>query len=54
MEAVTVCSGCGKTVSKDYFYCPWCGISLTKGYSLTDFDEVFSKLEKLQRCEKIK
>lgn len=41
MEAVTVCSGCGKTVSKDYFYCPWCGISLTKGYSLTDFDEVF-------------
>ena len=22
-----ICSGCGKLIEKDFFYCPWCGVS---------------------------
>ena len=27
MTAVCVCGGCGRTIEKDYVFCPWCGRS---------------------------
>jgi uncharacterized membrane protein YvbJ len=27
MYNISVCKGCGRTLNKDYLYCPWCGIS---------------------------
>ncbi len=23
-----ICSGCGKLINQNYYYCPWCGYSL--------------------------
>ena len=27
MYNISVCKGCGRTLNKDFLYCPWCGIS---------------------------
>lgn len=27
MTAICVCGGCGRTVEKNYVFCPWCGHS---------------------------
>ena len=27
MYNISVCKGCGRTLNKDYLYCPWFGIS---------------------------
>ncbi|MBO4630268.1 MAG: hypothetical protein J5687_09995 [Treponema sp.] len=27
MYNISVCKGCGRTLNKDYLYCPWCGVS---------------------------
>lgn len=30
---MNICCGCGKTIEKKFFYCPWCGLSkISKNY----------------------
>ncbi|MDR2898468.1 MAG: zinc ribbon domain-containing protein, partial [Spirochaetaceae bacterium] len=28
MQPVIVCRSCGRTIDKEYIYCPWCGTAL--------------------------
>lgn len=53
MEAVTVCLGCGRTINKDYLYCPWCGLE-KEDHEEKSLDSVFEKLEELQYQDRIK
>lgn len=53
MESVAVCLGCGRTINKDYLYCPWCGLE-KEDHKLESLDSVFEKLEALQYKDKIK
>ena len=25
MKIETICCGCGRTIERDFIYCPWCG-----------------------------
>lgn len=49
MKAVCVCKECGRTIEKEFIYCPWCGISRI---GVTDnqevLDSVFTQLEEKQ------
>ncbi len=47
MKAVCVCGGCGRTIDKEFLYCPWCGQE--KNYNNQDaLDAVFKRLEEKQ------
>ncbi len=49
MYSISVCQGCGRTIQKDFLYCPWCGfsrVSENKGDSLDDL------LNKFAQCKK--
>lgn len=49
MSPVCICGGCGRTIEKDFIYCPWCGkskISILQNQN--NMNEVFEKLEELQ------
>ena len=58
MIPVCICSGCGRTIEKEFIYCPWCGLSKVSVTSEIDkMEEIFNKLEELQinnRSERIK
>lgn len=58
MIPVCICSGCGRTIEKEFIYCPWCGQSKVLVTSENDkMEEIFNKLEELQinnRSERIK
>lgn len=49
MKAVCVCKECGRTIEKEFIYCPWCG---TSRIGVTDnqevLDSVFTQLEEKQ------
>lgn len=54
MKLVSVCKDCGRTIDKDYIYCPWCGLSqIEQKVQNPDFDDVFSRIEEIQNkgCE---
>lgn len=49
MKAVCVCKECGRTIEKEFIYCPWCGISrigVTNNQEV--LDSVFTQLEEKQ------
>lgn len=54
MQAVSVCAGCGRTINKEYLYCPWCGLEKEDGHVPKSLDPVFEKLEALQYRDRIK
>ena len=54
MQSVAVCLGCGRTVNKEYLYCPWCGLEKTTDYGLETLNSVFDKLEVIQHRDRIK
>ncbi|MGN0739772.1 MAG: hypothetical protein ACI4LX_06335 [Treponema sp.] len=58
MIPVCICSGCGRTIEKEFIYCPWCGQSKVSVTSENDkMEEIFNRLEELQmnnRSERIK
>ena len=58
MSEVCICGGCGRTIEKEFLYCPWCGKSKIQALQEnTNYDEVFNQLEQMQqnsRLEKIK
>jgi len=55
MKAVCVCKECGRTIEKEFIYCPWCGISRI---GVTDnqevLDSVFTQLEEKQADDRNK
>ena len=48
MQSVLVCRGCGRTIERDFIYCPWCGHSKINEDNTESFEEVFERLEKMQ------
>ena len=54
MQSVAVCLGCGRTINKEYLYCPWCGLEKAGIHGLEALDSVFDKLETLQHQDRIK
>lgn len=57
MIPVCICGGCGRTIEKEFVYCPWCGQSKISMMSEEDrMEEIFNRLEEIQnnsRVEKI-
>ncbi|MBP5403441.1 MAG: hypothetical protein J6Y36_09825 [Treponema sp.] len=57
MIPVCICGGCGRTIEKEFVYCPWCGQSKTAMISEEErMEEIFNRLEEIQnnsRVEKI-
>ncbi len=49
MTAVCVCSGCGRTIEKDYVFCPWCGRSRVTNEDCEDaVDSAFNCMQDMQ------
>ena len=50
MKNVCVCTGCGKTIDKNFVYCPWCGLFIIHNKSEEDdiLTSVFELLEQKQ------
>ncbi|MBR5933894.1 MAG: hypothetical protein IK002_07920 [Treponema sp.] len=57
MIPVCICGGCGRTIEKEFVYCPWCGQSKIAMISEEErMEEIFNRLEEIQnnsRVEKI-
>lgn len=34
MEKITICHECGRTIDAAFFYCPWCGSSVSQGQTI--------------------
>lgn len=45
MDFVCVCKQCGKTIERDFIYCPWCGKENAEPSDRAVFENVFSQLE---------
>lgn len=49
MTAVCVCGGCGRTIEKDYVFCPWCGRSRVAAEDCEEaIDSAFERIEEKQ------
>ncbi|MCR4952976.1 MAG: zinc ribbon domain-containing protein [Treponema sp.] len=48
---VSVCQGCGRTIQKDYLYCPWCGYSKVSENKTSEdsLDAMFTKFAQLKK-----
>lgn len=50
MIPVCICGGCGRTIEKEFVYCPWCGVSKISAMSEDDkMEQIFNRLEKIQK-----
>lgn len=52
MNVVCICGGCGRTIDKDFIYCPWCGRERIKLNGKENFDSVFDRLEEMQEANR--
>ena len=49
MTAVCVCGGCGRTIEKDYIFCPWCGRSRVTDEDCEEaIESAFERIEEKQ------
>jgi hypothetical protein len=48
MKAVCVCRSCGRTIERDFIYCPWCGLSRLQENDAAVLENVFHQLEEKQ------
>lgn len=57
MVRVCVCNSCGRTIEKDFLYCPWCGMSMTVNNDSDNdkdfFEPVFEKLAEIQNKNRL-
>ncbi|MBR1403390.1 MAG: hypothetical protein IJ558_04375 [Treponema sp.] len=53
MDFVTVCNHCGKTIERDFLYCPWCGIENAEPDDKTVMEHVFTQLESKQTNDRL-
>ncbi|MCR4733905.1 MAG: zinc ribbon domain-containing protein [Treponema sp.] len=49
MNAISVCQGCGRTIQKDFLYCPWCGFSRVTEDKNNSLDILFDKFVQLKK-----
>lgn len=55
MKSVCVCKECGRTIEKEFIYCPWCGMSrIGVADNQEVLDSVFLKLEEKQADDREK
>lgn len=55
MKSVCVCKECGRTIEKEFIYCPWCGMSrIGVADNQEVLDSVFLKLEEKQADDRQK
>lgn len=48
MDFVCVCNHCGKTIEREFHYCPWCGKENTEPSDNSVLENVFAQLESKQ------
>lgn len=49
MKSVCICKSCGRTIEKNFIFCPWCGVSQTMEENVENtLSPVFEKLEEIQ------
>ena len=48
-NSVSVCQGCGRTIQKDFLYCPWCGFSKVSEAKEDSLDVLFNKFAQLKK-----
>ncbi|NLM00131.1 MAG: hypothetical protein GX220_01575 [Treponema sp.] len=54
MKQVCVCGCCGRTIEKEFMYCPWCGKEKeTKQKNSFFLEPVFEKLEDIQNKNRL-
>lgn len=57
MQIVGVCKVCGRTIEKEFVYCPWCGesqvVALADSFDSV-LDSAFEKIEDLQTTNRTK
>lgn len=54
MKSVCVCRSCGRTIEKEFIYCPWCGLSRINNDDKESLDHVFAQLEEKQTIDREK
>lgn len=52
MTAICVCGGCGRTVEKNYVFCPWCGHSRVGDESSKEVADSVQEMNVEERIEK--
>ena len=45
MKIETICCGCGRTIERDFIYCPWCGHLRVKIESKESVDSMANHFE---------
>ncbi|MDY6397314.1 MAG: hypothetical protein SPL22_06245 [Treponema sp.] len=48
MDFVCVCNHCGKTIEREFHYCPWCGKENAEPSDNSVLENVFAQLESKQ------
>ena len=55
MKSVCVCKECGRTIEREFIYCPWCGMSrIGVADNQEVLDSVFFRLEEKQADDREK
>lgn len=49
MYSISVCQGCGRTIQKDFLYCPWCGFSKMSESKTDSLDVLFNKFAQMKK-----
>ena len=52
MVKTDICIGCGKLIDKNYFYCPWCGVSRTNHENESSMELRYKQYKKRQMEER--
>lgn len=52
MTAICVCGGCGRTVEKNYVFCPWCGHSRISDEDNKEASESVQEMNVEEQIEK--
>ncbi len=52
MIGMCVCRSCGRTMEKEFIYCPWCGLSKINHEDKESQELVINQLEEKQALER--
>ena len=52
MNKVHICESCGRTINKEYLYCPWCGESRLEPEDRESMNAVVERIVQLQKEER--
>lgn len=54
MKSVCVCNACGRTIERNFIYCPWCGVSCASSTNAEKMlTPVFDRLEEIQNKNRL-